>query len=128
MILFFTLLRIFLIYRADHKPLGGLGTSRWLEALWEPSAGLFALPGGLDMLDISGDGDARFICADLGPVGNDSTKVRVLYIYIHLYTVPDSPPRFLWEQIEVNIVGNNRVRHLVLQICNLYIIYMHVFF
>ncbi|EFN86690.1 Bardet-Biedl syndrome 1 protein homolog [Harpegnathos saltator] len=63
--------------RADHKSLGGLGTSRWLEALWEPSAGLFALPGGLDMLDVSGDGDARFICADLGPVGSDSTKVRV---------------------------------------------------
>lgn len=49
--------------------------SRWLEALWEPSAGLFSLPGGLDMLDISGDGDARLICADLGPVGGDSTKV-----------------------------------------------------
>ncbi|XP_029177089.1 protein dispatched-like [Nylanderia fulva] len=63
--------------RADHKSLGGLGTSRWLEALWEPSAGLFALPGGLDMLDISGDGDARLICADLGPVGDDSTKIRV---------------------------------------------------
>lgn len=61
--------------RADHKSLGGLGTSRWLEALWEPSAGLFTLPGGLDMMDISGDGDARLICADLGSVGNDSTKV-----------------------------------------------------
>ncbi|XP_011691082.1 PREDICTED: Bardet-Biedl syndrome 1 protein isoform X1 [Wasmannia auropunctata] len=63
--------------RADHKSLGGLGMSRWLEALWEPSAGLFSLPGGLDMLDISGDGDARLICADLGPVGSDSTKIRV---------------------------------------------------
>ncbi|KAM0729737.1 BBSome complex member BBS1 [Formica fusca] len=63
--------------RADHKSLGGLGTSRWLEALWEPSAGLFALPGGLDMLDVSGDGDARLICADLGPIGNDLTKIRV---------------------------------------------------
>ncbi|XP_026824793.1 Bardet-Biedl syndrome 1 protein homolog [Ooceraea biroi] len=63
--------------RADHKSLGGLGTSRWLEALWEPSAGLFILPGGLDMLDISGDGDARLICADLGPVGSDLTKIRV---------------------------------------------------
>lgn len=52
--------------------------SRWLEALWEPSAGLFSLPGGLDMLDISGDGDARLICADLGPVGSDSTKVYCL--------------------------------------------------
>jgi len=67
--------------RADHKPLGGLSTSRWLEALWEPSAGLFALPGGLDMLDISGDGDARFICADLGAVGSDSTKVYFLIMY-----------------------------------------------
>ncbi|XP_012527610.2 Bardet-Biedl syndrome 1 protein homolog [Monomorium pharaonis] len=63
--------------RADHKSLGGLGMSRWLEALWEPSAGLFSLPGGLDMLDISGDGDARLICADLGPVESDSTKIRV---------------------------------------------------
>lgn len=61
--------------RADHKSLGGLGTSRWLEALWEPSAGLFALPGGLDMLDVSGDGDARLICVDLGPVESDTTKV-----------------------------------------------------
>jgi len=70
-------IRIFIefLLRADHKSLGGLGMSRWLEALWEPSAGLFSLPGGLDMLDISGDGDARLICADLGPVGSDSTKV-----------------------------------------------------
>ncbi|EZA50237.1 Bardet-Biedl syndrome 1 protein [Ooceraea biroi] len=29
------------------------------------------------MLDISGDGDARLICADLGPVGSDLTKIRV---------------------------------------------------
>lgn len=70
----FFLSNIFFL-RADHKSLGGLGMSRWLEALWEPSAGLFSLPGGLDMLDISGDGDARLICADLGPVGSDSTKV-----------------------------------------------------
>jgi len=53
-----------------------------LEALWEPSAGLFALPGGLDMLDVSGDGDARLICADLGPVGNDLTKVTTYTLYI----------------------------------------------
>jgi len=66
--------------RADHKSLGRLGTSRWLEALWEPSAGIFVLPGGLDMLDISGDGDARLICADLGAVESDSTKV--LYFLI----------------------------------------------
>jgi len=70
---------ILYISRADHKSLGGLGMSRWLEALWEPSAGLFSLPGGLDMLDISGDGDARLICADLGPVGSDSTKVYLLF-------------------------------------------------
>lgn len=38
------------------------------------------MPGGLDMLDISGDGEARLICADLGPVGNDSTKVCFLII------------------------------------------------
>jgi len=63
--------------RTDHTSLGRLGTSRWLEALWEPSAGLFVLPGGLDMLDISGDGDARLICADLGAVGSDSTKVLI---------------------------------------------------
>lgn len=72
--IFIFLSNIFL-FRADHKSLGALGMSRWLEALWEPSAGLFSLPGGLDMLDISGDGDARLICADLGPVGSDSTKV-----------------------------------------------------
>lgn len=65
-------------FRADHKSLGGLGTSRWLEALWEPSANLFTLPGGLDMLDVSGDGEARLICADLGLVGDDSTKVCFL--------------------------------------------------
>lgn len=81
-------------FRADHKSLGGLGTSRWLEALWEPSAGLFALPGGLDMLDVSGDGDARLICADLGPVGNDLTKVDAfinitsLYVkFIYMYII-----------------------------------------
>jgi len=63
--------------RTDHK---SLDTSRWLEALWEPSAGIFVLPGGLDMLDISGDGDARLICADLGAIESDSTKV--LYFLI----------------------------------------------
>lgn len=78
LVIFLSLLNIFL-FRADHKSIGGLGMSRWLEALWEPSAGLFSLPGGLDMLDISGDGDARLICADLGPVGSDSTKVYYLY-------------------------------------------------
>lgn len=73
LVIFLSLSNVFLL-RADHKSLG-LGMSRWLEALWEPSAGLFSLPGGLDMLDVSGDGDARLICADLGPVGSDSTKV-----------------------------------------------------
>lgn len=50
--------------------------SRWLEALWEPAAKLYTLPNGLDMLDVSGDGDARLVCADLGALDINSPKVR----------------------------------------------------
>ncbi|CAL7936453.1 unnamed protein product [Xylocopa violacea] len=63
--------------RADHN-ISGLGTSRWLEALWEPAARLYTLPNALDMLDVTGDGDARLICADLGTLnGVNSAKIRV---------------------------------------------------
>ena len=62
------------IFRADHNT-GGLGTSRWLEALWEPAARLYTLPNALDMLHVSGDGDARLVCADLGTFYVNSPKV-----------------------------------------------------
>ncbi|XP_076620008.1 BBSome complex member BBS1-like [Colletes latitarsis] len=62
--------------RAEHN-IVGLGTSRWLEALWEPGARLYTLPNNLDMLDVTGDGDARLICADLGALGANTTKIRV---------------------------------------------------
>ncbi|XP_053981341.1 Bardet-Biedl syndrome 1 protein homolog isoform X1 [Hylaeus anthracinus] len=62
--------------RAEHN-IVGLSTSRWLEALWEPGARLYTLPNALDMLDVTGDGDARLICADLGAQGANSTKIRV---------------------------------------------------
>lgn len=52
-----------------------LSTSRWLDAVWEPSAKIHVLPGGLDMLDVSGDGEARLIVADLGTGTTDSAKV-----------------------------------------------------
>ncbi|XP_078047896.1 BBSome complex member BBS1-like isoform X2 [Augochlora pura] len=55
----------------------GLSTNRWLEALWEPGAKLYTLPNALDMLDVTGDGDARLICVDLGPLGTSSAKIRV---------------------------------------------------
>ncbi|XP_015609578.1 Bardet-Biedl syndrome 1 protein homolog [Cephus cinctus] len=61
----------------DRHGVGGLGTSRWLEAIWEPGARIYCLPGGLEMLDISGDGDARFIVADLGTGAAESAKIRV---------------------------------------------------
>lgn len=62
--------------RADHN-ITGLGTSRWLEALWEPAARLYTLPNALDMLDVTGDGDARLLCADLGTLDANSAKIRV---------------------------------------------------
>ncbi|KZC07512.1 Bardet-Biedl syndrome 1 protein, partial [Dufourea novaeangliae] len=62
--------------RADHN-IVGLSTNRWLEALWEPGAKLYTLPDAIDMLDVTGDGDARLICADLGTLGANSTKIRV---------------------------------------------------
>ncbi|XP_017879175.1 Bardet-Biedl syndrome 1 protein homolog isoform X1 [Ceratina calcarata] len=62
--------------RADHN-INGLGTSRWLEALWEPAARLYTLPNALDMLDVTGDGDARLLCADLGTLDANSAKIRV---------------------------------------------------
>ncbi|XP_033337990.1 BBSome complex member BBS1 isoform X2 [Megalopta genalis] len=61
---------------AEHNMVG-LSTNRWLEALWEPGAKLYTLPNALDMLDVTGDGDARLICVDLGPLGTNSTKIRV---------------------------------------------------
>ncbi|XP_076675482.1 BBSome complex member BBS1-like isoform X2 [Andrena cerasifolii] len=61
--------------RADQNI--SLRISRWLEALWEPGARLYTMPNGLDMVDITGDGDARLICADLGVLGDNSTKIRV---------------------------------------------------
>ncbi|KAK2589019.1 hypothetical protein KPH14_001862 [Odynerus spinipes] len=63
--------------RADHNMGGGLGTSRWLEAIWEPSAKIHTLPGGLDMLDVTGDGEARLVSTDLGSVNANSAKIRV---------------------------------------------------
>lgn len=64
-----------IIFRAEHN-ISSLGMSRWLEALWEPAAKLYTLPNGLDMLDVSGDGDARLVCADLGALNINSPKVR----------------------------------------------------
>ena len=60
----------------DRNGNGRLGTNRWLEAVWEPSARIHALPGGLDMLDVSGDGEAKLISADLGIGTTESAKVK----------------------------------------------------
>ncbi|XP_057318218.1 Bardet-Biedl syndrome 1 protein homolog [Microplitis mediator] len=54
-----------------------LSSSRWLEAVWEPSAKLNVLPGGLEMMDVAGDGEARLIAIDLGDELADDAKVRV---------------------------------------------------
>ncbi|XP_048266766.1 Bardet-Biedl syndrome 1 protein homolog isoform X1 [Bombus terrestris] len=62
--------------RAGHN-IGDLGSGRWLEALWEPATRLYTLPNALDMLDVSGDGDARLVCVDLGTLGVNSPKIRV---------------------------------------------------
>ena len=58
--------------------------SRWLEAIWEPGACIYALPGGIDMIDISGDGDARLIAADLGISVQETARV-LIYKYTHTY-------------------------------------------
>ncbi|XP_008208801.1 Bardet-Biedl syndrome 1 protein homolog isoform X1 [Nasonia vitripennis] len=55
----------------------GLSTSRWLDAIWEPNTRMYTLPNGIDMLDVTGDGDARLIIADLGSSTLDDTKLRV---------------------------------------------------
>ncbi|XP_029055928.1 Bardet-Biedl syndrome 1 protein homolog isoform X1 [Osmia bicornis bicornis] len=62
--------------RAEHN-VSGLGTSRWLEAFWEPGAKLYTLPNGVDMLDVTGNGDARLVCVDLGTLAANSAKIRV---------------------------------------------------
>ncbi|XP_034948798.1 protein dispatched [Chelonus insularis] len=64
-------------YSKLKKYLPGLSTSRWLEAVWEPSAKISALPGGLEMIDITGDGQARLICIDIPPESTESSKIRV---------------------------------------------------
>lgn len=57
-----------------------LSTNRWLEAVWEPGTKIHALPGGMDMLDLAGDGEARLITVDLGMEASDSTKVINLIV------------------------------------------------
>ncbi|XP_051171319.1 Bardet-Biedl syndrome 1 protein homolog isoform X2 [Leptopilina boulardi] len=51
--------------------------SRWLQAIWEPGTRIYSLPGGIDMIDISGEGDARLITADLGNSLQDTPRIRV---------------------------------------------------
>ncbi|XP_043478263.1 Bardet-Biedl syndrome 1 protein homolog isoform X2 [Leptopilina heterotoma] len=48
---------------------------RWLEAIWEPGTRIYSLPGGIDMIDISGEGDARLITADLGNLLQDTPRI-----------------------------------------------------
>ena len=62
--------------------------SRWLEAIWEPGAEIYSLPDGIEMLDVSGDGDARFIVADIGANPSDQAKViifaKILFLDKHI--------------------------------------------
>lgn len=58
--------------------------SRWLEAIWEPGARIYSLPGGIDMIDISGDGDARLITADLGNSIHDTARVCPFLVFTSL--------------------------------------------
>ncbi|XP_076235739.1 BBSome complex member BBS1-like [Calliopsis andreniformis] len=69
------LFELFNFFRGDQSI--SLGASRWLEALWEPASRLYTLPSGLDMVDVTGDGDARLICTDLGTLSANSSKIRV---------------------------------------------------
>nr|XP_046481425.1 Bardet-Biedl syndrome 1 protein homolog isoform X2 [Neodiprion pinetum] len=63
---------------SDDRPAAtGLGGSRWLEAVWEPEARLYVLSGGLEILDVCGEGDPRLVCADLGTATTNSAKIRV---------------------------------------------------
>ncbi|XP_046747357.1 Bardet-Biedl syndrome 1 protein homolog isoform X2 [Diprion similis] len=61
----------------DRSAATGLGGSRWLEAVWEPEARLYVLPGGLEILDVCGEGDPRLVCADLGTATTNAAKIRV---------------------------------------------------
>lgn len=56
--------------------------SRWLQAIWEPGTRIYSLPGGIDMIDISGEGDARLITADLGNSLQDTPRVRLILFII----------------------------------------------
>jgi Bardet-Biedl syndrome 1 protein len=51
-----------------------LNMSRWLDAIWKPNAQIYALPNGMDMMDLSGDGDAKLIIVDLGNSSLDNIK------------------------------------------------------
>ncbi|XP_023290150.1 Bardet-Biedl syndrome 1 protein homolog [Orussus abietinus] len=63
-------------YRLERK-IGNFNPSRWLDAVWEPDAGMYVLPGGMDTLDTSGDGDGRLIVTDLGTATAKNPKIRV---------------------------------------------------
>lgn len=54
-----------------------LSMDHWLDAIWEPGAKINALPGALDMIDVTGDGEARLIVGDLGTEPLDTAKLKV---------------------------------------------------
>lgn len=54
-----------------------LSSGRWLDAIWEPGVKIQALPGALDMLDVTGDGEARLIVADTSTDPTETGKLRV---------------------------------------------------
>lgn len=72
-------------YSNNRPAPSGLGGSRWLEAIWEPGTRLYVLPGGLEILDVSGEGDPRLVCADLGAATKNTAKAGSYLIRLNHY-------------------------------------------
>lgn len=55
---------------------GGADVGKWLDAHYDPVAGLYTFSSCVDLADLSGDGECRLLVADLGG-GSGGMKLKV---------------------------------------------------
>lgn len=54
--------------------------NNWTDYSWDPNANLCAVPGGVEILDVSGDGDWRILISDLDkepPFENSKVRIKI---------------------------------------------------
>ncbi|XP_011495990.1 PREDICTED: Bardet-Biedl syndrome 1 protein [Ceratosolen solmsi marchali] len=103
----------------------GLNSSRWLDAIWEPNARIHNVPNGMDMLDLTGDGDTKLIILDLGSSTLKDIKLRILNgaNQIAEYTMVDIPSSIIGFHTENN---NNKSAVLAVGSCSSILIFKNL--